>query len=107
MVIDEHYLDHVAPSLTGAMVGSGRTNSTSVPVPGSACTVAEPPARSIRPMIDSAMPRRSTPVCPGQFQDSDRGVVVVKHIARGCLPKKLFISGNDLRCEGIDHLPLR
>src|SRR5262249_4861380 len=36
----------------------GSRSSTSVPAPGELVTVACPPARSIRPSIDSAMPRR-------------------------------------------------
>ena len=52
MVVDQH-----DAALHDAL--RGRCSSTSVPSPGLETTVARPPARSIRPSIDSTRPRRS------------------------------------------------
>ena len=53
MVVDEHDAGLHAPLL-------GRVSSTSVPEPGDETIDAVPPARAIRPSIDSASPRRSS-----------------------------------------------
>src|SRR4051794_8950431 len=52
VVVDQH-----DATFHGAL--RGRRSSTSVPSPRAVTIVALPPARSSRPSIDSAMPRRS------------------------------------------------
>src|SRR5205807_4544946 len=57
VVDDEHANGHRAPT--------GRVSFTSVPDPGRLEISADPPARSIRPRMDSAIPRRSVETAAG------------------------------------------
>src|SRR5439155_6941910 len=57
MIVDHEHAD----GRVAHVVDLGTFRRTSVPAPGVLVTTARPPTLSIRPSIESAMPRRSAP----------------------------------------------